>query len=79
MKVILRSNIEQLGKIGQVVEVASGYARNYLIPKNLAYMANKGNLKRIEFDKKKADQVAAKDHVLKQNDRISIIPHIGGG
>ena len=61
MKVILRSNIEQLGKIGQVVDVAAGYARNYLIPKNLAYLANQGNLKRIEFDKKKADVIAARE------------------
>ena len=63
MKVILRSNIEQLGKIGQVVDVAAGYARNYLIPKDLAYLANKGNLKRIEFDKKKANVIAAKEVV----------------
>jgi large subunit ribosomal protein L9 len=61
MKVILRSNVEQLGKIGEVIDVAAGYARNYLIPKDLAYLANKGNLKRIEFDKKKADVIAAKE------------------
>ena len=61
MKIILRSNIEQLGKIGEVVDVAPGYARNYLIPRNDAYLATKGNLKRIEFEKKKALQLADKE------------------
>jgi large subunit ribosomal protein L9 len=61
MKIILRSNIEQLGKIGEVVNVAPGYARNYLIPQEKAYLANKGNLKRIEFDKKKAGQLAEQE------------------
>jgi large subunit ribosomal protein L9 len=61
MKIILRSNIEQLGKIGDVVNVAPGYARNYLIPQEKAYLANKGNLTRIEFDKKKAGQLVEQE------------------
>ncbi len=61
MKIILRSNIEQLGKIGAVVDVAPGYARNYLIPRNDAYPATKGNLKRIEFEKKKVLQLAEQE------------------
>ncbi len=61
MKIILRSNIEQLGKIGEVVNVAPGYARNYLVPQGKAYLANKGNLKLIEFDKKKAGQLAEQE------------------
>jgi large subunit ribosomal protein L9 len=52
MKVILRKNIEQLGKLGQVVEVKDGYALNYLIPRGFAYVAVKGNLKAIEEEKK---------------------------
>ena len=56
MEVILRSDIERLGKLGDVVKVAPGYARNYLIPKNLAYSATSGNLKRIEFEKRRASQ-----------------------
>ncbi|MBN2289193.1 MAG: 50S ribosomal protein L9 [Candidatus Glassbacteria bacterium] len=64
MEVILRSDIERLGKIGEVVKVAAGYARNYLIPKNLAYPANSGNLKRIEFEKRRAAQLA--EHELEQ-------------
>lgn len=48
MKVILRDDIKGLGACGQVVEVKGGYARNYLIPNNLATMATTGNLKAID-------------------------------
>ena len=64
MQVILRAEIERLGKIGDVVKVSPGYARNYLIPKNLAYPATGGNLKRIEFEKRRAAQLA--EHELEQ-------------
>ncbi|HSH00578.1 MAG TPA: 50S ribosomal protein L9 [candidate division Zixibacteria bacterium] len=47
MKVILRDDIEGRGKAGDTVEVKSGYARNYLIPRNLAIPASKGNLRAI--------------------------------
>lgn len=52
MKVILRKDIEQLGKVGQVVDVKDGYAINYLIPRGFAYVAVKGNLKAIDEEKK---------------------------
>jgi len=47
MKVILKDDMEKLGKCGQVVEVKDGYGRNYLFPRNLAIPATKGNLKSI--------------------------------
>jgi large subunit ribosomal protein L9 len=47
MKIILREDIASLGKCGEVIEVKPGYARNYLIPKNLAIPATEGNLKAI--------------------------------
>lgn len=47
MKVILRQDIPELGKVGETVEVRSGYGRNYLIPRNLAIFATKGNLRAI--------------------------------
>lgn len=47
MKIILREDMKELGKCGEVVEVRDGYARNYLIPRNLAIAATKGNLKAI--------------------------------
>ena len=51
MEVILRETIDTLGRAGQVVKVADGYARNYLLPRKLAYLATPGNLKVIEFEK----------------------------
>jgi large subunit ribosomal protein L9 len=52
MKVILRKDHEKLGKIGDVVDVKDGYARNYLIPQDIAYTANPGNLKTLDEEKK---------------------------
>src|SRR5438132_3672114 len=51
MEVILRETIDSLGRAGQVVKVANGYARNYLLPKKLAYLATPGNLKVIEAER----------------------------
>ena len=48
MKLLLQHNIAKLGKAGDLVEVTSGYARNYLLPHGLALEPTKGNLKRIE-------------------------------
>ena len=48
MKIILTNEVKTLGAPGDVVTVADGYARNYLIPHNLAIFANKGNLARVE-------------------------------
>src|SRR4030095_5469686 len=52
MEVILRETIDSLGRAGQVVKVANGYARNYLLPRKLAYVATPGNMKVIEFERK---------------------------
>ena len=51
MEVILRETIDTLGRAGQVVKVADGYARNYLLPRKLAYLATPGNLKVIESER----------------------------
>jgi large subunit ribosomal protein L9 len=48
MQVILQEDIEKLGARGQVVEVAPGFARNYLLPRKLALEASSANLKRLE-------------------------------
>ena len=48
MQVILQENVEKLGTRGQVVNVAKGYARNYLLPRKLALEASDANLKRLE-------------------------------
>ena len=51
MEIILRETIDNLGQAGEVVKVAKGYARNYLLPKKLAYLATPGNLKVIESER----------------------------
>ncbi|MBI3067217.1 MAG: 50S ribosomal protein L9 [Deltaproteobacteria bacterium] len=52
MEVILKEDIATLGKIGEVVRVRDGYARNYLLPRGMVLMANKKNLKTFEHQKK---------------------------
>ena len=52
MEVILKEDIANLGKIGEVVRVRDGYARNYLLPRGLVLLANKKNLKTYEHHKK---------------------------
>lgn len=52
MKLILKENIEHLGQIGDIVKVAPGYARNYLLPKGLAIEATEKNAKALEHAKR---------------------------
>lgn len=51
MEVILRQAVENLGKPGDVVKVSNGYARNFLLPRGVAFEATPGNLKRIAQEK----------------------------
>jgi large subunit ribosomal protein L9 len=56
MKVILRKDFETLGKIGEVVDVKDGYARNFLFPRGLAYAALKGNIRALDDEKKAVEK-----------------------
>jgi large subunit ribosomal protein L9 len=56
MKVILKSDVERLGKTGDVVAVAAGYARNYLLPRGLALEATARSVEQIEIEGKRADK-----------------------
>jgi large subunit ribosomal protein L9 len=58
--VILQRDVAKLGKGGEVVKVASGYARNYLLPEGFALSASQGNVARFEHQKKVATEKAAK-------------------
>ena len=60
VQVVLKHEVEHLGQIGEVVRVRRGYARNYLIPRGLAVMATRGNMKQAEHEKRLADQRAEK-------------------
>jgi len=52
VKIVLREDVDKLGERGQVVNVAKGYARNFLFPKALAFEATAGNMRQIELRKK---------------------------
>lgn len=60
MKVILKDDVKSLGRMGEVVNVSAGYARNFLIPKNFAVEANTSNIKEFEHHKKVIAEKAAK-------------------
>ncbi|MCK6604670.1 MAG: 50S ribosomal protein L9 [Ignavibacteriaceae bacterium] len=84
MKVILRQNIDSLGKVGDVVNVSEGYALNYLIPKKYAYAALKGNVTALEeekrlIEKKRQKEVkAAQEIASKLSDvRVSLTVQVG--
>ncbi|MBE2279812.1 MAG: 50S ribosomal protein L9 [Ignavibacteriaceae bacterium] len=77
MKVILRTNLEKLGKAGDVVSVKDGYAVNYLIPKQYAYLATKGNLKAFEEEKKNINkrvqkEVSAAQKIKEEIEKVQI-------
>jgi large subunit ribosomal protein L9 len=60
MKIILRQDVENLGNIGEIVVVKPGYARNYLIPNQLAYVATDGAIRALETEKKQYEVRKAK-------------------
>ena len=63
MKVILNDHVEHLGERGATIEVKPGFARNYLIPKGLAYEATAANLARFKQEQKRWDVKEAKEKV----------------
>ncbi len=60
VEVVLKENLEHLGSIGDVVKVRRGFARNYLLPRGLAVVASRGNVKRVEHEKSVQAQRIAK-------------------
>ncbi len=69
MEVILREHVDNLGRRGEVVKVADGYARNYLLPRKLALLATEGNRKQIERERTKLD--------AKEADEKKVVEAIG--
>src|SRR5262252_7501980 len=59
MEVILREHVDNLGRRGEIVKVADGYARNYLLPRKLALLATEGNKQRIERERAKYEAAEA--------------------
>jgi large subunit ribosomal protein L9 len=60
MKVILQENVANLGKVGEIVKVKDGYGRNYLVPNQLAVVADERNVARMEHQRRTADARAQK-------------------
>lgn len=61
MEVILREHVDNLGRRGEIVKVADGYARNYLLPRKLALLATEGNKKQIERERAKFEAHEAEE------------------
>jgi len=71
MKVILRDDVEKLGVLGAVVNVRDGYARNYLLPRQLAYLCTANSEKQIEAEKKR--------RVVREEKKIEALKGIAAG
>jgi large subunit ribosomal protein L9 len=84
MKVILKENMDNLGHIGDIVKVAPGYARNYLLPRGLALEATTKNAKALEHAKRQMEY--KKNKVLEQARQFAarieglslVLPHQAG-
>src|SRR3979409_1911009 len=61
MEVILREHVDNLGRRGEIVKVANGYARNYLLPRKLALPVTDGNKKHVERERKNAEAREAEE------------------
>ena len=77
MKVILRQSYESLGEIGQLVDVKDGYARNFLIPRKIAYAALEGNIRALEeekksIEKKKKQEIQAAENLGLELEKVSV-------
>lgn len=69
MNVVLKEDILKLGKMGDVIRVRDGYARNYLLPRGLVLIANSKNVRSLEHEKRVI--AARRDHVVKDAQSLS--------
>lgn len=63
MKLILKQAVENLGEAGDVVTVKAGYGRNFLLPQGLAYEASAANVRRLEEERKLAEERSRRDYL----------------
>jgi large subunit ribosomal protein L9 len=80
MEVILRTYVENLGNRGEIVKVASGYARNYLLPRKLALPATEGNKRHVERERKivearEADERGQAQAIAARLESVEIVLH----
>lgn len=67
MKVILKADVKNFGQIGDIITVKDGFARNFLIPKGLAIEANPKNIKSLEHEKRKIEDIEKKAKSASEN------------
>ena len=84
MKVILRQDYDALGKIGDMVTVKDGFARNFLIPKQIAVLANQKNMKLLQEERKTFERQQNKDKkqaegLAKELEKVSITATVSVG
>jgi len=70
MKVILRKEHDKLGQIGTITDVKDGYARNYLIPRGIAYPATDGSMRALDEEKKQAERRSNKE--MKESEKLAV-------
>jgi len=70
MKVILRQSVESLGSIGDIITVKDGYARNYLLPRGIAFVATDGNMHVLDEEKKRTQ--VRHNRELKDAEKIAV-------
>jgi large subunit ribosomal protein L9 len=63
VKVILREDVQNLGDAGEIVSVKAGFARNYLLPQELAYEATESSVRRLEQERERTEQRARRDYL----------------
>ncbi|KPK16871.1 MAG: hypothetical protein AMJ62_03760 [Myxococcales bacterium SG8_38] len=78
VQVVLKENLEHLGSIGDVVRVRRGYARNYLLPRGLAVVASRANVRQIEHEKEVQARRVAKlraeqEHLVEELSRVTVM------
>ncbi|MET0728348.1 MAG: 50S ribosomal protein L9 [Acidimicrobiales bacterium] len=78
MKIVLRSDVEQIGKKGDIVDVADGYARNYLVPKGLAFRATGGVEAQATAMRRGRDLRDASDRAAAEEVAKALVPRIIG-
>ncbi len=84
MKILLNEDVEHLGRLGDMVEVKPGFARNYLFPRKLAIQPTAHNLEMIKFKKKKAlekleqEKLSAREQKAKLEELVLTIPKKAG-
>lgn len=76
MKLVLRTDVAQVGKKGDIVDVADGYGRNYLVPKGLAFLATAGVETQATSMRRSRDVRDAGDRAAAQEVATSLVPQV---